>query len=136
MALLSPANPRYVITPVDDGNYKALGNASGSRPGAWSVEFAPDEFWDGELTIVGRHVLKAAADDAAGFGTLAYLRVQVNNAAADYSLVDDVIQGDATLLIPASGLTVAVAVICRRGSCTMYSTPLEGSVAPFFLGAP
>lgn len=134
MALISPADRRYLITKADNGNFKVLGNVAPSGVGAWSVAFAPSDDWDGELTIVGRHMGKASADDAAGFGPVAYIREQLNGAAADYELVPDVIYGDATILVPANGLTIAVAVICNAGTCTMYSQPLEGSPTPAFRG--
>lgn len=134
MALLSPANRRYVITKADNGNYKVLGNVSPAGVGAWSIAFAPSDDWVGELTIVGRHMGKDPADDAAGFGTIAYIREQIDGAAADYELVPDTIYGDATILVPANGLTIGVAVICTQGTCTMYSQPLEGSPTPAFRG--
>jgi hypothetical protein len=132
MALISPADRKYTITTVDGGNYKALGEVSKSGLGAWSVGFYPDDDWIGTITIVARPRGVRPNEDAAGYGTIAYIRQQVNYAAADYELVPDVIQGAAIVLVPSDGLSIAIAIECSRGTCVMYSHPLEGATTPSF----
>ncbi len=134
MALAYPVDRRYVITTADNTKFAVLGESGNEDAGCWSVAFAPSGDWVGELLIVGRHRGKGPHDDAAGYGTVAYIREQLNGAAADYELVPDTIYGDATICVPATGLTIAVAVVCTAGSCTMYSTPLRGTPLAFRVG--
>ena len=124
---------RYVVTSVDDGKYLVLGEPSPTSVGVWSVTFAPDDNWVGSFQVTGRARGKGAGDDAAGYGGVGYIRVQLNGAAADYGLTNDAISGHATILVPASGLSVALACAWTAGTCTLYMTPLEGDVSPTFV---
>ena len=133
MALAYPVDRRYVVTTADHGKYPTLGEPSPTAVGMWSVSFAPDDDFIGSFQVVARERGRGPNDDSAGFGGVGYIRVQLNAAAADYGLTNDLIQGHATILVPASGLSVALATECTQGICTIYSTPLEGHVAPTFV---
>lgn len=133
MALAYPIDRRYVVTAADHEKYPTLGEPSPTAVGMWSVSFAPSDDWVGSFQITARERGRGPGDDSAGFGGIGYIRVQLNMAAADYGLTNDLIQGHATILIPASGLSVALATTVTQGTCTIYSTPLEGDVAPTYI---
>ena len=136
MALAYPLDRRdgrYVVTSVDDGKFLVLGEPSPTSVGVWSVTFAPDDDWVGSFEVVARARGKGAGDDAAGFGTIGYIRAQVNAAAADQGLTNDPIAGHATIWVRAGGLSVALATEWTAGTCTIYCTPLEGDVSPVSL---
>lgn len=126
MPLTSSTDRRYKITTVDNGNYKILGNVSDSTGGAWRVQFAPDASFVGSLLVTARASGDDAVSDAVGFGTIAYRRVQLGGLASDYTLVTTTLTTDAIILVPANGLSVAIAVTCTAGFGYLYTIPLLG----------
>lgn len=135
MALAYPVERRYRITTADNGNFPTLGEASDSDVGVWHVAFYPDEDFVGTLEVVGRSQGKGPHDDAAGFGHVAFRRVQLAGMASDYELVQTSavvvpLNTDFLILVPAAGLSIALAVLCTQGAGTLYSKPLAGSGMP------
>ena len=135
MAIAYPIDRRYVVTSADHQKYPTLGEPSPSSAGIWSITFAPSDDWVGSFDVVARSRGLGPRDDEAGFGTIGYVRVQLNAAAADQALTNDPITGHATIWVRASGLSVALATEVTAGTCTIYSTPLEGDVSPVQLDA-
>jgi hypothetical protein len=132
MATAYPIGRRYRVTSVDNGKFGELGDASPALVGAFMLQFVPDASFAGSIGILARAAGKDAKDDNVGYASIAYRRVQMNGQASDYALITDgtPLASDFTILIPASGLAVAVLVECTAGFGYLYSTPLEGPPAP------
>ena len=121
---------RYKVTTADHGMFGVLGDVSDREVGLWSVQFVPDTTFVGSLGVVGRIAGKETADDDVGFGSVPYRRVQVGGVASDNAVVSTPItSAGATVLIPASGLSVAFLVDCTFGYGHLYSYPLSGHPA-------
>ena len=133
MAIAYPIDRRYVVTAADHQKFPTLGEPSSTSAGIWAITFAPDDDWVGSFEIVARHRGVGPKEDSAGFGTIGYIRAQLNAAAADHGLTNDPITGHATIWVRASGLVIALATEVTAGTCTIYSTPLEGDVSPLSL---
>ena len=130
MATTYPIQNAYRVTTVDHGMFCVLGTVSPRTVGLWSVQFVPDQSFVGQLGVVGRIAGKDATDDAVGFGSIPYRRVQLGGVASDNAMVADAIpHTGALILVPASGLTVALLVDCTAGFGDVYLFPLEGHPA-------
>lgn len=79
--------------------------------------------------VMGR-VFGVAADEVdVPFVPIPYRIVSLNNVAQDYSIVSDQITTDATIQVPANGLSVAILFSCSFGSVIVSGWDMVGPSA-------
>jgi len=130
--------PKYTLTPQAVADAKGLFMLGNTDPenahvGAYAIDFRMSSDWVGQIGVVGRNgVHKAGVDDIALLGPWPFRAFYLNNAGYDGSMLSGtnaVITATSSILVPASGVTVGLAVQCTQGSCTMYYLPLLGQSA-------
>lgn len=137
--------PKYTITPtaaLQANGLFMLGNSDPDniRVGAYAIEFRMDVAWQGEIGILARSgIHKAGVDDAALLGAWPFRAFYLNGQGWDGSMLSDAawrnggvkptITSTSSILVPAAGQTIGLAVQCTAGSCLMYYVPLLGQSA-------
>jgi hypothetical protein len=116
------------ISVEDNGNFLLLSDTGQNWAGMWVFEFVPDDNdpFVGALAVMGRIQGQQAFDDAVPFASVGYRAAVLNGVASDYSFKADLITGHSVLMVPATGLALAVLVACESGKGTLYSYPRQG----------
>jgi hypothetical protein len=130
--IVLPTGRAQTITPANDGDMFILGNTSNeSDVGGWKIHLMPDEggVWAGAIYILRRPEGKMPFDNGVGFSQSPYRRIVINNLAADCALDSAPLTGVSEIQVEANGTSIAFMVQCSAGSATVYSRPLQGSVA-------
>lgn len=114
---------------INGANIHILGDASTAVVGTFSVHIVSNAFV-GTITVKARARGEDASDDGVAFVATVYEKLHLNGAVGDGTLVSTGITGTSLILIPASGLQIALDVTAyTSGTCTVYVTPLEGAAA-------
>lgn len=121
---------KRVITSADDGKFLLLSD-SGELAGVWVFEFVPDneEPFEGTLSVMGRIQGQQAFEDEVAFTPIPYRASVLNGVTGTHTLKTDPITSHSLLIIPATGLAVAVLVGCTSGTGTLYSYARQGDAA-------
>lgn len=115
---------------IDGQNTYILGDASNRVVGTFAVQIVNDGVFVGSITVKARSRVPEADDDGVAFVATVYEKLNLNGAVGDGSLVSTAITTSSLILIPASGLQVALDVTAyTSGTATVYITPLEGAAA-------
>jgi len=109
-------------------NTYELGDASGGVVGTFAVHIVANGF-TGSITVKARSRVAEAQSDGITFQPIPYEKLYLNGAVGDGSLVSTAITGNSIILIPASGLEVALDATVTAGSVDVYVMPLEGAAA-------
>jgi hypothetical protein len=125
MAIVN-ATRKQVITP---GNTYILGEATNGMVGTWAVQFIKGTLATSQLTVQARVRGPEATADGITLQPINYLKVYVNGSVGDQTYGSATLTDNSLILIPASGLVVAIDVSSGTGLGTLYSYPLDGAAA-------
>lgn len=115
---------------INGANTYLLGDASQIVVGTFSVQIVNTGAFVGTITVKARNRSPEAQADNIVFNPTVYEKLFLNGAVGDGTLVSTGITTDSTILIPASGLEIALDVTAyTSGSLTVYFTPLQGAAA-------
>lgn len=114
---------------IDAADTFRLGDASSGVVGTFGVHLVSDSF-NGVIKVKARSRLNEAQEDGVTFQQIPYEKLFLNGAVGDGSLVSTDITGDSVILVPASGLEIALdCTAYTSGSMDVYVVPLEGAAA-------
>lgn len=118
---------------IDGANQYQLGDAALGVVGTLAIHIVNDATLVGAITVKARSRVKDASDANIPFLPIPYEKLYLNGAVGDGSLVSTTITGDSIILVPASGLEIALDLTgvgaYTSGSATAYVSVLEGAAA-------
>lgn len=125
MAIRQPVSRFSIITPSFNGDIQPLGPAgTPASVAVMMVQFAPSVDFVGSFQVLAKAFGPGA--ETAPYLPVAYRRVNVAGAAADYAIVADNITSSGIIQVPANGLIIALLVTCTVGQCQVYTLDLQG----------
>lgn len=135
MALRAVLGQKITIAGGTNGtDTYVLGDASDGNVGTFMVQVYTRSAGTVSIAVQGRArfagTLTAAGTDAPPFEPIPYLPLHLNGAVSSYATGSNVaITGDSILLIPATGLQIALDVTYTSGTHDIYVTKLNGAAA-------
>lgn len=129
MAFVQPTGRAQGITTLNNGDVFALGNTSDEADvGGWKIWLMPNtDGFVGSISILRRP--SQLTDPSVGYSVSPYRRIVINNLPADCLIDAAPLTTVSEVQVEANGSSIAFAVSCSAGSATVYSRPLNGSVA-------
>ena len=117
-------------TKQDEGTatYK-LGDASDGLVGTLSVHLVNVAGLTASVVVKARTRIPQANDDNVAFQPIPYLKLYLNGAVADSTFDTVPLTGTSIILIPATGLEIALDVTFTSGQGRIYWAPLKGAAA-------
>lgn len=92
-----------------------------------AIQFDPDNAWDGNFVVMGRMTGVFADGADMPWVPVPYRRVTLADVASDYAMVSAAITGQALILVPSTGLTIALQCTYVAGTMEIASWDLQGS---------
>lgn len=135
MALVSVKGQKFTIAGGTTGtNTYVIGDASDGNVGTLCVQVYTRSAGTVSIVVQGRSrlagTLTVAGVDAPPFEPIPYLPLHLNGAVSSYATGSSVaITGDSIILIPATGLEIALDVTYTSGTHDIYVTKLVGASA-------
>lgn len=128
MALLRQNGARKIK--IQSQDTYILGDAHEALVGTFAVHIVNDGSFVGTITVKARSRTPDADNDGVTFQPTIYEKLYLNGAVGDGSLVSTGITTTSIILVPASGLQIALDVTAfTSGSCSAYIVPLQGAAA-------
>jgi hypothetical protein len=133
IATIKASNRRYRVTPATAQQvgfpFLEIGPAGTSgRTAVHMMQFSPSGGFDGQFVVEGRLLGNAADEVDVPFQPIPYRRITLANTAQDYAIVTDILTTAATIMIPASGLSIALQMsAATTGFCDIVMWDLQGS---------
>ena len=106
-----------------------IGDASDGLVGTFSVHVRNISGLAATITVKARSRVEQASNDDAPFLPVPYLKLNLNGAVALAVYDSAPITGDSIILIPATGLQIALDVVYSGGTGRIYWSPMEGAAA-------
>lgn len=107
-----------------------LGDANDGIVGTISIHFVNVSSFLGSFTIKARSRLPQADTISAPFLPIPYLKQYLNGAIADHTMDNAAITGSSIILVPASGLAIALDLTSyTSGTGAILWSPLDGAAA-------
>lgn len=119
---------KFVLSSDQAGtNTYVLGDTNNAIVGTWLVHIVNTSSLSASIVVKARARGEYAATDAVPFVPISYAKLYLNGLVSDNTLVSTTITNTSIVLIPASGLSVALDVTFTSGTGAVYSWPLEGA---------
>lgn len=107
-----------------------LGSASDEFVGTIAVHIVDTGSFTGSISVKARSAHREANADAVGFAAIPYVKQHLNGSAADETYVSTAITTTSIILIPATGLEIALDLTSyTSGTATIYWQALQGAAA-------
>lgn len=110
-------------------NTYVLADVSDGYVGTMAISFWNKAAFSGTLTVQCRTRQTQAVTDGAPFQACNYVKIFVNGLLSDQTYGGVVITTDSHILVPASGMQIALLVTYVSGDGRLYWTPATGSAA-------
>lgn len=108
-------------------NTVILGDGHFADASALSIQIVDTGSLSASITVKARTRQPTADTNTVGFVATIYRKLYLNGVVGDGSLVSTAITGDSLILIPATGLQIALDITYTSGTGMVYVTPLRGS---------
>lgn len=130
MANVVMSDRKFELATAKNGtNNYVLGDTNNDLVGTWAIMVVNTSSLVASIAVKARIRGPYAATDAVGFVPISYLKLYLNGAVGDNTLVTTAITDTSLIFVPASGLSVSLDVTFTSGTGTIYSWPLEGAAA-------
>jgi len=106
-----------------------IGDASDGLVGTFSVHLVNTGGLGASMVVKARTRIPQANDDNVAFQPIPYLKLFLNGAVADSTFDTAPITTTSIILIPATGLEIALDVTYSAGTGRIYWSPLKGAAA-------
>ncbi len=129
MANVVVTGGKFSLSTANGTNAYVLGDGSGAFGSAIAVQVVDTGALSASISVTARSRVRAAADDAVAFVAIPYKKLWLNGVAGDNTYVSTAITTHSLIVIPASGLSIALNVTFTSGTATIYWTPVESGAA-------
>jgi|SRR5262245_2345560 len=106
-----------------------IGDASDGLVGTFSVQLVNRGGLAASVTVKARSRIPQASADGVVHQPIPYLKLFLNGAVANSTFDTQPITGESIILIPATGLEIALDVVYSAGEGRIYWSPLKGAAA-------
>lgn len=107
---------------LEFGNASAAGVAS-----TWAFHIVNDNTFSGTIIVKGRSDSLEAGVDNIGYVAVNYVSIYLNGAVSDQTYKNTTITTTSLILVPSTGQSIAFAITCASGSCSVYARPVVGA---------
>lgn len=126
MATVPMSGTYKVVSDADTGNTLEFGESGTEEAGFLTFQLQTSGF-TGSFTVVGRSKGETALLNSAAFVPVPYIRVALNGAASDRTVVSAALTTSAIIEVPSSGMSVGLAVTCSAGTCKIFVSRNHGT---------
>lgn len=123
----------YAVTTATNGVFLEAGPAGPDALGVWTLEWCPDNGFDGSIVVYGRISGVAANKDGVPFVPIPYLALYLNGRIVTPqpgtrgAYGNDPITGSSLIEIGTGALSVGLLVTCNAGTGMLYARDAGGS---------